>query len=335
MFKIKGKVDQVNSFLTSKKHFIYHQKEELFIDFLPIKLNPLIFFLSKNESRLWLKDRAWKTYYIEMCDMEVTEVTYNIGVNSVSKDIVKILENDVSLIIDSENGSILCELKEKISLQSYLKFSDFLFGFTKENLVYKVPLLTGKFEWEEDLSSYGKIRKILGVAGDNLWISCMSADENRYTKAHLIALDVHTGRLKHHLGEGLPLHDFHIQLLEDRQCIVSYWGKISSHQQSESPFVEIDALTGTVLRNTFSMSLYDANLKLGAWQYQAGKIYFDAAFDTINSTHIGLMDFDTLDVEWFDEVKDRKAGLRNLQVSEDKIYIMDIGNQLFVYEKEK
>jgi hypothetical protein len=116
--------------------------------------------------------------------------------------------------------------------------------------------------------------------------------------------------------------------------IVSIWGKMNSHGPAESPFVEIDAITGKVLRNTYSQSMYDANLKLGAWKYLDEKIYFDAAFDTINSTHIGVMDYNTLEVEWAEEVQDRKAGLRNLQVTKDKIYIMDSGNQLFIYEKE-
>lgn len=45
------------------------------------------------------------------------------------------------------------------------------------------------------------------------------------------------------------------------------------------------------------------------------------------------MDFNTLELEWFEEVKERKAGLRNLQVTENKIYVMDSGHQLFIYEK--
>ena len=211
---------------------------------------------------------------------------------------------------------------------------DRILFITKENELICQHIENFFTLWKTFLFPFGQIRKILGVAEELLWISCMSSDVNRNTKAHLIALELKTGKIIHHLSDGLPLHEVHVELLEDKQRIVSIWGKMSSHGPAESPFVEINALTGEVLRNTYSQSMYNTNLKLGAWKYLNDKIYFDAAFDTINSTHIGVMDYLTLEVEWFTEVIDRKAGLRNLQVTEDKIYIMDSGNQLFVYEKE-
>ena len=225
-------------------------------------------------------------------------------------------------------------LEGKFSLNNFLTKQYFIFNKRGTSDILLFTQNSQEPNWQTDLSFYGQIRKILGVAEELLWISCMSSDENRNTKAHLIALELKTGKIIHHLSDGLPLHEVHVELLEDKQRIVSIWGKMSSHCPAESPFVEINALTGEVLRNTYSQSMYNANLKLGAWKYLNDKIYFDAAFDTINSTHIGVMDYLTLEVEWFTEVIDRKAGLRNLQVTEDKIYIMDSGNQLFVYEKE-
>ncbi len=37
---------------------------------------------------------------------------------------------------------------------------------------------------------------------------------------------------------------------------------------------------------------------------------------------------------WYTEVKDRKAGLRDLQVTEDKIYVLDSDQTLHIFEKE-
>ena len=131
------------------------------------------------------------------------------------------------------------------------------------------------------------------------------------------------------------MHDWHIALLEETQTIVSIYGKISTQQKADSPFVEICAITGAVLRNERIESLFQANLKLGQWCYSNHKIYFTAATDTINSTHIGVLDYTTLNLEWFTEVKDRKAVIKDLQVTENKVYALDQGGQLFIFEKEK
>lgn len=125
----------------------------------------------------------------------------------------------------------------------------------------------------------------MGVCGENVWVTSQFLDEHRTSTAHLIALNIHTGEILHHLSDNLPLHEVHIELIEETQTIVSTWGKISTHRKAESPFVEIDAKTGSILRNTFSETLFESNLKLGGWKYFNGKLYFDAAFDTINSTH--------------------------------------------------
>ncbi|MFN5415955.1 MAG: hypothetical protein ACK5B9_02790 [Flavobacteriia bacterium] len=237
-------------------------------------------------------------------------------------------------IYNLANNRKISHIDGRFSLINYIDEFNIILNARATNILSFYDSEHGKFTWNSDLTTYGTIRKILGVSGERFWVSCMRVDENRNTKAHLVALNVNTGEILHHLSDGLPLHEIHIELLEEKQTIVSCWGKMSSHSKAESPFVEIDALTGEVIRNTFSQSMYDANLKLGQWKYLDNKIYFDAAFDTINSTHIGVMDYDALELQWSTEVKDRKAGLRNLQVTEDKIYIMDSGSQLFIYEKE-
>ena len=154
-------------------------------------------------------------------------------------------------------------------------------------------------------------------------------------KNSLLALDVNTGQILYQAPSEYDLSDWFIELIPEQNTILSIYGKISTYGPAASPFVEINATTGAVMRNQRIESLYNVNLKLGKWKYLNNKIYFTAALDTINSTHIGVLDYHTLDLLWYTEVKDRKAGLRDLQVTEDKIYVLDTGNQLHIFEKEE
>ena len=204
--------------------------------------------------------------------------------------------------------------------------------FQSYNILTSLSLQTGNYEWENNLSKHGEIRKILGLVNEKLWVVLY---ETETRKKQLVSLHTATGKIIDIIDATLPLHDWHIALLEETQTIVSIYGKISTHQKADSPFVEICAITGAVLRNERIESLFQANLKLGQWCYSNHKIYFTAATDTINSTHIGVLDYTTLNLEWFTEVKDRKAGIKDLQVTENKIYALDQGGQLFIFEKEK
>ena len=105
-------------------------------------------------------------------------------------------------------------------------------------------------------------------------------------------------------------------------------------RSAESPFVEINAKTGEVIRNSFSHSLFNANFKLGKWKFLNNKFYFTAAQDSISSSHIGIMDYETLELLWITKVANQKGAFRDLQVIENKIYVLDNGNQLHIYEKE-
>ena len=207
-----------------------------------------------------------------------------------------------------------------------------MIGFWPHSIVKKISLESLDSIWEANLHSLGEIRKILGVIGDKLWVVMYRGGVDQ-DKIRLIALNVNTGERVIELPDSLPLSEAHIALIEETQTILSIWGKISTVSKADSPLVEIDGRTGEVIRNHRIDSLYEANLKMGRWIYKTGKVYFKAAMEFINSTHIGVMDYQSLDLLWFTEVKERKAGLRDFQVTSDKIFVLDQGHQLHIYGK--
>lgn len=199
-------------------------------------------------------------------------------------------------------------------------------------IIKSLSLLNGEYEWEADLNFFGEIRKLLGVIEEKLWVVLYKGGENQdITK--LIALDIHTGDIIIELPESLPLHNTHISIIEEKQTILSIWGMKSSHHKADSPLVEIDGKTGKIIRNYRIESLFEANLKMGLWKYLDNKIFFVGAMDYLNSTHVGVLDYNTLDLLWYEEVVARKAGLKEIQVTGDKIFCLDIGHQLHIYEK--
>jgi hypothetical protein len=189
------------------------------------------------------------------------------------------------------------------------------------------------YSWQANLEYYGEIRKILGVQKNKLWISIYRAGSNK-DKNVLLALDILTGEVVYKSPPDYDLSDWFVEVIPECNSVISIYGKISSHGPADSPFVEINATTGETIRNQRIESLYEENLKIGQWKYFENKIYFTASKDTINSTHIGVLDYETLDLLWYTEVIDRKGGMRELQITKDKIYVLDQGNQLHIFEKE-
>lgn len=215
-----------------------------------------------------------------------------------------------------------------------LRYSDFFIYRQGYYLIKSLSLPADQNNWETNLEPYGEIRKILGVQSEKLWVSMDRCGEKK-DKNSLLGLDVNTGKILYQAPSAYDLSDWFIELIPEQNTILSIYGKISTYGPAASPFIEINATTGAVMRNERIESLYNSNLKLGKWKYLNNKIYFTAAIDTINSTHIGVLDYQTLDLLWYTEVKDRKGGLRDLQVTADKIYILDAGNQLHIFEKEE
>jgi len=218
---------------------------------------------------------------------------------------------------------------------------DFEFGiklFNNNNLVINdgwilvksLSLLTGEYEWEVDLSEYGQIRSVLTAVEDNTWVLAIDYKANRHC---LLRLSASTGQILQVLGEGLPLSDAHVKYIAEKQTLLSFKSSISTIP-SPSTLVEIDATTGDVLRNVTVESMMASNLKVGLWEYLDNQIFFTANTTMMTTTHIGVLDYDSLALLWYSEVPNRKGLLKDLQVTTDKLYVLDQVGTLHIFEKE-
>ena len=335
-FDLLSTIIKVSSFIVNEEYLVHIDKtNSLFINQKLIQKYVISVNFLNNNIEFFTEERV--TYIIK--DFKVfKKINGAIITNSFFKHSF-LLSNyknsfyDVELFYIIDNELIKKDdFLHKINFGSNHRLENNFIFQSSLSKISSLSLLTGDYEWENNLSKHGEIRKILGLVNEKLWVILY---ETETRKKQLVSLHTATGKIIDIIDATLPLHDWHIALLEETQTIVSIYGKISTHQKADSPFVEICAITGAVLRNERIESLFQANLKLGQWCYSNHKIYFTAATDTINSTHIGVLDYTTLNLEWFTVIKDRKAGIKDLQVTENKIYALDQGGQLFIFEKEK
>ena len=239
-----------------------------------------------------------------------------------------------TVLYDLEKKLVIKYLPELTNVSIAEKLNkDYLIVYKHDYGLVNFSLLTSDYEWETDLGKYGEIRKILGIHEGLLWVSMYRGGETKDIK-RLLAMDIDNGEVYLQPSTELPISDCFVEYLSEKRSILSIFGKIASYP-SDSLLVELDAQTGAVLRNQRIESLFQENLKIGHWKYFEDKIFFTANTDMLTSTHIGVLDYKTLDLLWCCEVPNRKGFLKDLQVTEDKIYVLDQGGTLHIFEREE
>lgn len=331
MFKLKEKKRDVYSFEMRKDKLLYISRQKsLYFDDILIKeenvccftygLEEFVIFSSLN-SDIYIYVNNKVSLLLE--GYSLSEKKYGESKVIISKRVSRGVFH--KYVFDLKTSSILNEIKSEPAFK-YSNFEIYQFDITLKSL----SLLTGEYEWEIDLSEYGEIRSVLAAVQDNLWVLANDYKNNRHS---LLRLDANSGRVMQVLGEGLKLSDAHVQYIEEKQTLLSLKSSISS-VPSPSTLIEIDAKTGEVLRNVKVDSVLEPNLKVGLWQYHNNQLFFTANTTMMTTTHIGVLDYDTLELLWYTEVPDRKGLLKDIQVSTDKIYVLDQVGTLHIFEKE-
>ena len=243
-------------------------------------------------------------------------------------------------------------LRGKI-LSSYI-FDDLLF-FEKENKIQTINFLSGQFLWEFPLSSLGKwknpytdeeidfqVRRLIGIYNNILWVF-LNAEG-------FIGLDIETGELKYRIseyqqaigktstssyedGKGFFRSDY---LLDNKKrkilgLAVDVFIEIDLTQ--EPPFV-----TQYGLQEEFEKyNIKKVNDTATDYVVQDDLLYFSL----FNQLRFGILDINTKEIIYVSEpiaVVERDdcfTQLKDLKVSENKVYILDSNHTLHIFEKEE
>ena len=241
--------------------------------------------------------------------------------------------NSYDNILDLETNKLI--LKESIPYQLYVE----------KNIIIAYDIFEGEIKrintdtetlWQFTIASLGdspypdeedRIDKIVGIANGNLWV---------YTNLYrLIALDIETGSVQYHTD------CFGVQLDEVTENIFAI---------ASSGWTIIDTQTFTIKGNYF-FSKEDPE---GMGQYES--VYTPLLqgdyFTFLGSKHkeyggigwIGIFDYKARKLVWeyellpFEERKDTRNRLvapQPLYMSGNKLYIKDIKDNLYIFEREE
>ena len=247
------------------------------------------------------------------------------------------------------------ELLRGKMLSSYI-FDDLLF-FEKENKIQTINFLSGQFLWEFSLASLGKgkdyntdeefdyeVEQFVGIYNNILWVYI--------ERGGFIGLDIQTGELKHRIlgipkGNLLGKVDSYVDseefyifyrakfILDDKKGIII--GLIADR------FFEIDLNKEKVTPMLYGMwdKMEKMNLKKygvnGNTSLQGDLLYFY----NDKELQFGILDINTKEIIYVSEpiaVVERDdcfTQLKDLKVSENKVYILDSNHTLHIFEREE
>ena len=240
------------------------------------------------------------------------------------------------------------ELLRGKMLSSYI-FDELLF-FEKENKIQTINFLSGQFLWEFSLASLGKwknswdeerdfeIRHFIGIYNRIIWAFIEIGG--------FIGLDIETGELKYRIPEydeaiGKTIckgKDF----FRSDYFLNSEKGKILG--MAMDVFIEIDLsqeppfVTQYGLQEEFEKyNIKKANDTAGSYVVQDNLLFFYLA----EQLKFGILDINTKEIIYISEpiaVVERDdcfTQLKDLKVSENKVYILDSNHTLHIFEREE
>ena len=334
-------ISNVDNFLiVDKKLYFSNGKEVIGENGHSILISPLsLQFLNYKEPYFYIPDIYGNTYLIMENEVRFLKDIFIKDVISdsfllVSKDkktaILNIINNEFHYILNSRIFKFL-EWKEKLF-------------FKNKNTIQGIEIYTGQFLWEFPLSSLGKwknswdeerdfeVYKLIGIYNNILWAFIEIGG--------FIGLDIKTGELKYriseyHMGKESKLFFRSDYYLDNER------GKIFGLAHI---FIEIDLnqappfVTQYGLQEEFEKyNIKKANDTAEDFVVQDNLLYFYLA----EQLKFGILDINTKEIIYISEPiavverDDSFTRLRDLKVSENKVYILDSNHTLHIFEREK
>ena len=240
-------------------------------------------------------------------------------------------------------------------LSSYI-FDELLF-FEKENKIQTINFLSGQFLWEFSLSVFGKfkykyseeekdyeVEQFIGIYNNILWVY-LNARE-------LIGIDVETGKLKYRfLGIEKKNAVGIVENYLDNEDYYIFYGadfKLDTKKGvifglKADRFFEIDLNKESItpyllgLQDKMEKAELNKNDISGDTFLQDNLLYFYLA----EQLRFGILDINTKEIIYISEPiavverDDSFTRLRDLKVSENKVYILDSNHTLHIFEREE
>ena len=296
-------------------------------------------FLNYKEPYFYIPDIYGNTYLIMGKEVRFLK---DIFIKKVISDSFLLVSKDKkTAIFDIINNEFHYILNARIF--KFLEWKEKLF-FKNKNTIQGIEIYTGQFLWEFPLSSLGKwknswdeerdfeVYKLIGIYNNILWAFIEIGG--------FIGLDIKTGELKYriseyHMGKESKLFFRSDYYLDNER------GKIFGLAHI---FIEIDLnqappfVTQYGLQEEFEKyNIKKANDTAEDFVVQDNLLYFYLA----EQLRFGILDINTKEIIYVSEpiaVVERDdcfTQLKDLKVSENKVYILDSNHTLHIFEREQ
>jgi hypothetical protein len=251
------------------------------------------------------------------------------------------LKNKNLNIYDFEAFKTVLEIEREYSIINFISNNNIYLNPRRSQLITKFDFLLNTFIWQTDLSSYGTIRKVSGVCGEEL-IVLMENDL-------FVFLSVETGTISSTLSpfedlkdvNGFAIKGFYDFYLDENKGVISLLNKCF--------YYEIDVKTKEVkqLKSFYTGNAYGlgrlpnmpeppTDLIVTKSYYTEDFIYFFGA-KGFSSNIIGVFNRKSFEIEWQFTLNihetNKYNNLKDIQYSNGKIYVLDTDGNLYIFEK--
>ena len=358
MFKLNSKIDNVRDYVIYKgkpyyintSHEIQCGEKKQMLYKTP--LDPIIVFNNKFYFSEWEDNYKIFDENLELIEEGKNRVFYKLSEFYIAYN----RDGKKTILIDKKDNLIELEYIDRSSIRAFSNEYIYVYIFRK-NKIYDDVMSIRAFSiqkkehlWEFSLASFGKwknswdeenyfkVYKLMGIYNNIFWAFIEIGG--------FIGLDIETGELKYHIPEyhqtvGKTICKgkdfFRSDYLLDNEK-----GKILG--MAMDVFIEIDLtqeppfVTQYGLQEEFEKyNIKKANDTAGSYVVQDNLLYFYLA----EQLRFGILDINIKEIIYVSEPiavverDDSFTRLRDLKVSENKVYILDSNHTLHIFEREK
>ena len=366
MFKLNSKIVNVRDYVIYKgKPYYINTSDEIQCGekkqmLYKTPLSPLVTFNSKFYCSEWENNYKIFDENLELVEEGEDKVFLYLSNDYLETQYSNEYLEDITAIIDRKENLIVLGEIDKFSI-SFFQMGVYIYVY-KKNKIYNDVMSIRAFSiqkkehlWEFPLSSLGKwknpytdeeidfqVRRLIGIYNNILWVF-LNAEG-------FIGLDIETGELKYRIREyhqaigktSTSSYDDSKGFFRSDYLLNSEKGKILG--LAVDVFIEIDLtqeppfVTQYGLQEEFEKyNIKKANDTAGSYVVQDNLLYFYLA----EKLKFGILDINTKEIIYVSEPiavverDDSFTRLRDLKVSENKVYILDSNHTLHIFEREK
>ena len=366
MFKLNSKIDNVRDYViykgkpyyinTSREIQCGEKKQMLY----KTPLSPLVMFNNKFYCSEWNNNYKIFDENLELVEEGEDRVFLYLSNDYLETQYSNEYLEDITAIIDRKENLIVLGEIDKFSI-SFFQMGVYIYVY-KKNKIYDDVMSIRAFSiqkkehlWEFSLSLLGKhknpytdeekdfeVRRLIGIY-NNIFFVFLNAEG-------FIGLDIETGELKYRIREyhqaigktSTSSYEDSKGFFRSDYLLDNEKGKILG--LAVDVFIEIDLtqeppfVTQYGLQEEFEKyNIKKANDTAGSYVVQDNLLYFYLA----EQLRFGILDINTKEIIYVSEPiavverDDSFTRLRDLKVSENKVYILDSNHTLHIFEREK